>query len=311
MKRRRILVMTHELLVPPQSLEGLSEEDIDLFRTENHVYTTLQNLGHDVRVIGIWDRLSELRETVREFKPHVVFNLLEDFSGIAAYDHHVVAYLEMIRQRYTGCNPRGLMLSRDKVLTKQVLAWHRVATPAFQLFPHGKRFKEPKKLKFPLFVKSATEDASFGISQASIVADMTSLRERVTFIHERIQSDALVEEYIDGRELYIGVLGNTRLTGVADMGIEFRHHGRFAVRHRHATHETESQIPGKARHHDRTGAGPLRCRDRPLDQARKTHLSRPAPERLCAAGFSHARRRHRVPAGGKRESRTDRGRGPC
>jgi len=211
MKRRRILVMTHELLVPPQSLEGLSEEDIDLFRTENHVYTTLQNLGHDVRVIGIWDRLSELRETVREFKPHVVFNLLEDFSGIAAYDHHVVAYLEMIRQRYTGCNPRGLMLSRDKVLTKQVLAWHRVATPAFQLFPHGKRFKEPKKLKFPLFVKSATEDASFGISQASIVADMTSLRERVTFIHERIQSDALVEEYIDGRELYIGVLGNTRL----------------------------------------------------------------------------------------------------
>jgi D-alanine-D-alanine ligase len=103
------------------------------------------------------------------------------------------------------------MLSRDKVLTKQVLAWHRVATPAFQLFPYGKRFREPKKLRFPLFVKSATEDASAGIAQASIVADMASLRERVTFIHERVQSDALVEEYIDGRELYIGVLGNTRL----------------------------------------------------------------------------------------------------
>jgi D-alanine-D-alanine ligase len=107
-----------------------------------------------------------------------------------------------------------MMLSRDKVLTKQVLASHRVATPAFHLFPYGTRFREPKKgkLEFPLFVKSATEDASVGISQASIVEDMTRLRERVEFIHDKVQSDALVEQYIDGREFYIGVLGNTRLT---------------------------------------------------------------------------------------------------
>ncbi|NJN51801.1 MAG: D-alanine--D-alanine ligase [Gammaproteobacteria bacterium] len=137
---------------------------------------------------------------------------MEEFSGIVSYDYYVVAYLELLRQRYTGCNPRGLMLSRDKVLTKQVLAWHRIATPAFALFPFGKRFREPKRLKFPLFVKSATEDASFGISQASVVDDMESLRERVEFIHSQVQSDALVEEYIDGREFYIGVLGNTRLT---------------------------------------------------------------------------------------------------
>lgn len=204
--------MTHELLVPPDNLDGFTETEIDIFRTEYHVYSNLFNLGHDVRVIGVGDQLSELRETILEWKPHVVFNLLEEFSGIAAYDQHVVAYLEMIRQPYTGCNPRGLMLSRDKVLTKQVLAWHRIATPAFQLFPVGRRFREPRKLRFPLFVKSATLDASQGIAQASIVDDMRSLRERVTFIHERLQSDALVEEYIDGRELYIGVLGNSRLT---------------------------------------------------------------------------------------------------
>ncbi len=124
----------------------------------------------------------------------------------------MVAYLELMRQAYTGCNPRGMMVSRDKVLTKQVLAWHRIATPRFQLFPYGKRFREPRRLQFPLFVKSATEDASYGIAQASVVDDMESLRERVEFIHEHVQSDALVEEYIDGRELYIGVLGNTRLT---------------------------------------------------------------------------------------------------
>ena len=214
MRRRRILLMTHEELVPPDSLEGLTEKQIDEFRTEHNVYSTLFNLGHKVRVIGIGDRLSELRETIREWKPHAVFNLLEEFSGIPAYDQHVVAYLELVRQRYTGCNPRGLMLSRDKVLTKQVLAWHRIPTPGFHLFPFGKRFTEPKKLRanFPLFVKSATEDASLGIAQASIVEDMDKLRERVTFIHETVQSDALVEEYIDGRELYIGVLGNTRLT---------------------------------------------------------------------------------------------------
>ncbi|NQV87263.1 MAG: D-alanine--D-alanine ligase [Woeseiaceae bacterium] len=212
MKRYRILLMTHEQLVPPESIAGLTDKEIDLFRTEYDVYSTLCKLGHKVRVVGIGDRLSDLLETIRDWKPHVVFNLLEEFSGIAAYDQHVVAYLELMRQRYTGCNPRGLMLSRDKVLTKQVLAWHRVATPAFQLFPLGKRFAEPRKLKFPLFVKSATDDASLGIAQASIVEDMASLRERVMFIHERLHSDALVEEYIEGRELYIGVLGNSRLT---------------------------------------------------------------------------------------------------
>ena len=206
--------MVHPQLIPPENIDGLSEKEIDLFRCEYNVYSTLCELGHDVRVVGVLDRLSELRQIVQEWRPHVAFNLLQEFAGITDYDPYVVAYLEMIRQRYTGCNPRGMMLSRDKVLTKQVLAWHRVATPAFHLFPYGTRFKEPKKgkLEFPLFVKSATEDASLGISQASIVEDMSKLRERVEFIHDNVQSDALVEEYIDGRELYIGVLGNTRLT---------------------------------------------------------------------------------------------------
>lgn len=223
MKRYRILLMVHEQLVPPEDIEGLTEKEIDVFRSEYDVYSTLYNLGHEVRVVGISDSLSGLRKTVKEWKPHLVFNLLQEFSGITSYEHHVVAYLEMIRQPYTGCNPRGLMLSRDKVLTKQLLAWHRIATPAFHLFPFGARFTEPRKgkLGFPLFVKSATEDASVGIAQASIVQDMQQLRERVEFIHENVQSDALVEEYIDGREFYIGVLGNQRLTTLPTWEIDF------------------------------------------------------------------------------------------
>jgi D-alanine-D-alanine ligase len=185
------------------------------------VLAALHNLGHEVRVIGIGDRLTELRLSIRDFRPHVVFNLLDEFSGIESYDYYVVAYLELKRQRYTGCNPRGMMISRDKVLTKQVLASHRIATPSFRVFPYGRSFREPRRLSFPLFVKSATEDASLGIAQASLVESATALRERVEFIHEHVQTDALVEEYIDGRELYIGVLGNQRLTTFPVWEIDF------------------------------------------------------------------------------------------
>lgn len=221
MKKHRVLLMVHETLVPPADASSLSNTDIEEFRTEYNVLQTLRRLGQEVRVVGIGDQLTELRETIDAWRPHIVFNLLDEFSGIVSYDHYVVAYLELMRQPYTGCNPRGMMLSRDKVLTKRVLATHRVATPAFRLFPFGRQFREPRGLTFPLFVKSATEDASLGISQASLVEDMASLRERVEFIHDQVQSDALVEEYIDGRELYVGVLGNTRLTALPAWEMDF------------------------------------------------------------------------------------------
>jgi D-alanine-D-alanine ligase len=216
-----VLLMVHETLVPPDDIAGLPESDIEHCRTEYNVLSTLRRLGHAVRVVGVGDRLTELREVIRDWQPHVAFNLLEEFSGIVTYDHYVVAYLELMRQPYTGCNPRGMMISRDKVLTKQVLASHRIPTPRFQLFPYGQRFREPRRLTFPLFVKSATDDASLGISQASVVEDMARLRERIEFIHGQNQSDALVEEYIDGRELYIGVLGNERLTALPAWEMDF------------------------------------------------------------------------------------------
>jgi D-alanine-D-alanine ligase len=105
-----------------------------------------------------------------------------------------------------------MMISRDKVLSKQILSYHRIASARYALLPRKRRYLQPRKLKFPLFVKSATEDASLGISQASIVSDAARLRERVEFIHQQTNSDALVEEYIEGREIYIGVMGNERLT---------------------------------------------------------------------------------------------------
>ncbi len=211
MKRLRTLVVVHTSLVPPASLEGYSEKQIDEWRTEYDVVSTLRSGGHEVQTLGVLDSLTELRSALLEWRPEVVFNLLEEFNGIVTYDQHVVAFLELMRAPYTGCNPRGLLLSRDKVLCKQLLAFHRIPTPQFAVFRRGARFAVPRRLRPPLFVKSATEDASLGIAQASVVEDLPRLRERVQFMHEQIGSDALVEEYIEGRELYVGMLGNERL----------------------------------------------------------------------------------------------------
>lgn len=212
MKKLRVLVLMHESLIPPESLAGLSEQEIDEFRTEHDVMDILRKAGHEVRPLGLYDNLGDLRAAIDDWKPDVAFNLLQEFQGIITYDQHIVAYLELMRQPYTGCNPRGMMLSRDKVLSKQILAYHRIPTPQFHVYRRGRRYRLSPKLTFPLFVKSATEDASLGISQSSVVEDRARLKERIEFIHESTKTDALVEQYIEGREIYVAVDGNQRLT---------------------------------------------------------------------------------------------------
>src|SRR6201986_113791 len=212
MKKQRVLVVLHSSLVPPDTLEGRTEKEIAEWRTEYDVVSTLKGRGHEVLCVGVLDSLTELRTSIADWKPDVVFNLLEEFDGIGTYDQHVVAFLELLRQPYTGCNPRGLLLSRDKPLCKQLLSYHRIPTPQFAVFNRGARVNVPRRLRFPLFVKSTIEDASLGIAQASVVEDAAKLREGIQFVHEQVKSDALVEEFIEGRELYVGVMGNDRLT---------------------------------------------------------------------------------------------------
>jgi D-alanine-D-alanine ligase len=164
-----------------------------------------------VRPIGLGTELVPIREAIADFKPHIAFNLLVHFQEIGYYDAHVISYLELAHLAYTGCNPRGLLIASDKALSKKVLAWHRVPVPAFAVFRRGRRVRRPKRLEFPLFVKSVNEHASQGIAQASIVNDDASLAERVEFIHRSIGTDAIAESYIEGRELTVGVIGNQRL----------------------------------------------------------------------------------------------------
>jgi D-alanine-D-alanine ligase len=210
MKKLRVLVLMHEDLVPPDDLNGQDPASAE-WKTEYDVVSTLRKLGHEVRPLGVKSDLGVIRAAVEEWHPHIAFNLLEEFDGIAVYDQNVVSYLELLRVPYTGCNPRGLMLARDKSLSKKLLSFHRIPFPDFALFPMSRSVKRPSYLDFPLIVKSVTEEASLGISQASIVNDEEKLRERVTFIHESVGTGALVEQYIEGRELYVGVMGNGHL----------------------------------------------------------------------------------------------------
>ena len=211
MKKLRALVLMHETLVPPERLDGYSEAEILEWKTEFDVVSTLKELGHHVLPLGVYDDLGDLRRATEEFKPHIWFNLLEEFHGVGVYDHHVVSYLELMKQHYTGCNPRGLLLAHDKPLAKKILSFHRISTPGFFVIARGKKTRKPAAFKFPLLVKSASEDASLGISEASVVRDETQLEERVSFIHNQTSTDALVETFIEGRELYVGVIGNRQL----------------------------------------------------------------------------------------------------
>ncbi len=213
MKKLRVLVLVRQGLEPPESIEKVPDGEYKNadWKCEFDVVATLEGLGHEVRVLGVYSDLAPIRETVEQWTPHVTFNLLEEWDSVALYDQNVVAYLELLGVRYTGCNPRGLMLARDKALSKKLLAYHRVKVPEFHVFPMGRKVKRPKRLDFPLFIKSATEDASLGISQASLVTGDAALAERVRFVHEKAGTDVIAEQFIEGRELYVAVVGNERL----------------------------------------------------------------------------------------------------
>ena len=210
MKKTRILALVHDHLVPPEDTTGINILEAE-WKMEYDVVETLRERRHDVFVVGIHDDLVPIRQSLSTFKPQIVFNLLEAFAGITTFDQNVVSYLELLRTPYTGCNPRGLILARDKALSKKLLAYHRIPVPEFTVVRRGRKPALTGRLRFPLIVKSLFFEASVGISQASVVENEEQLGRRVQFIHDHLGTAAIVEQFIDGRELYVGVLGNERL----------------------------------------------------------------------------------------------------
>src|SRR3990172_4377910 len=242
-RKLRILALMHPQLVPPASLEGHSPEEINVWKTEFDVVSQLLALGHEVRPLGVQYELHPIRDAVEQWKPHVVFNLLEEFHGEVLFDQNVVSFLELLKVPYTGCNPRGMIISRGKALSKKLVAYHRIRAPDFAVFPIGRKARRPPRLKFPLIVKSLIDHASVGIARASVVDSDEKLAERVTFVHERVGTDAIAEEFIEGRELYVSVLGNDRLIvfPVWELVAEKRAEGEPLIATAKVKHDVEYQ----------------------------------------------------------------------
>jgi len=207
----RVLALVHRHLIPPDAIPEGTDILSAPWRTEYDVISTLTAMGHEVKALGVHDDLGEIRRVATEWKPHIAFNLLEGFDDVVVFDNNVVSHLELLKLPYTGCNSRGMLLARDKSLAKKLLSYHRIRVPEFEVFRAGRPVRRPKRLAFPLMVKSLTEEASIGISQASVVDNDEKLKERVAFVHDSIGTAAIVEQYIEGRELYVGILGNHTL----------------------------------------------------------------------------------------------------
>jgi len=188
--------------------EYLKSEDR---KTEANVMAALSKLGHISDHLAIFDNLDLLRQKLERFDPDVIFNLADQFNNNRAFDQNIVSFLEMHGLPFTGCGSTGLTLCKNKGISKKILGYHRIHVPNFVTIARGKRITRPKHLNFPILVKPLKEEASLGISQASFVENDDQFKERVQFIHEKYDNDVIAEEYIDGRELYVAILGNHRL----------------------------------------------------------------------------------------------------
>jgi D-alanine-D-alanine ligase len=215
----RITAIVEEAAIPKEDPEfkGRPKEP----SMEHDVMRALRGLGHQVDILGIFDRIEPLVEGIEKNPPDLVFNFAEQFANDRRHDKNVAGILEMMDIPFTGTGSAGLMLSRDKALGKQILAAVGVHVPGFWVFSYGRHVHVPRSVHYPLVVKPAYGDGSEGISNASLVHDDQGLKWRIEMLHERFKQDVIAEEYIEGHEVYIGVMGNERLQVLPPYEIRF------------------------------------------------------------------------------------------
>ncbi|HEX4639708.1 MAG TPA: ATP-grasp domain-containing protein [Chthoniobacterales bacterium] len=211
-KRLKVLVLFDGVRPTPIDADLTEELKTEDWQTEANVMAALTELGYTAEHLAIYDDVDLVRQKMESFQPDVLFNLVEQFKNNPGFDQNIVSLLEMQGVPFTGCGSTGLTLCKHKGISKKILGHHGILTPNFMVIPRGQRIGGPRKLKFPILVKPVKEEASYGISRNSFVQNDEQFRERVAFVHEKYKSDAIAEEYIDGRELYVSIMGNTRLT---------------------------------------------------------------------------------------------------
>lgn len=184
------------------------------------VTSTLHSIGHEATRIAVGADIVTVAEALRRAHPELVFNLTESFDGVSSLDSNIAALLNLLGLKYTGSSPSGLMLAGDKSLSNKVLGFHRIGTPKFATVYRG-ALDVAGDISFPVIVKPPQEDASIGITGSSVVHDLRSLLGRIDELQSEFQSPVLVEEFIDGREFYVGVLGNMQPQPLPVMELDF------------------------------------------------------------------------------------------
>ena len=223
MKKKLKILALFDAIRPTGLEEDLTAElKTDDWKTEAGVLAALKELGYPVEHLALFDDLDLLRQKIAGFAPDLIFNLADQFRNNRAFDQNIASFLALNGIPFTGCGPTGLMLCKHKAISKKILSYHRIHTPAFVTLPRGRRIARPKQLRFPILIKPLKEESSIGISQASFVETDEEFRERVAFIHEKYDNDVIAEEYIDGRELYVSILGNRRLQVLPIRELVFR-----------------------------------------------------------------------------------------
>ena len=187
----------------------------------DQVVAALAQSGHDATVLGIHRDLHALIDGLTKPKPELVFNLFENFGKVRLGPVCVVGLLDLLEVPYVGGGPGEFFIQQDKAITKKLLAFDQIRFPDFAVFTQDSDLETGGNLRMPLFVKPLTMDASIGIESSSLVDNTKDLMKRVVHIHSKIKDAALVEEYIEGRELHVGVIGNQRAQCLPPIEIDF------------------------------------------------------------------------------------------
>jgi D-alanine-D-alanine ligase len=207
----RITVLTDLEKKDPRSYDKVVDQ----------VVGALQRGGHEPTVLGIHRDLHALIDGLSKPKPELVFNLFENFGKVRMGAVGVVGLLDLLQVPYVGGGPGEFFIQQDKAITKKLLAFDKIAYPDFMVFTKDADLEIAGHLHMPLFVKPLSMDASIGIESSSLVENARDLMKRVAAIHEKVKDAALVEEYIDGREIYVGVIGNQTPRALAPIEIDF------------------------------------------------------------------------------------------
>ena len=210
-KKLKVLMVFDCQMTRPADHDYTEDLKEEAFKGYGEINNALKNNGHIVSMLGLHKDLRILIDEIEKNRPDVVFNVADVFNSQSRFDKNIAWILEMLDVPYTGATPAELLICNNKALSKQILSFHKIKVPHFYTFYRTRKVRRPKKIKLPLIVKPLCEEASRGISQASVVDSDKALSERVQFIHEKMGMDAIAEEYIDGREFYVSLMGHKRI----------------------------------------------------------------------------------------------------